>query len=167
MRMRYSSALPALLLVALGVTAPAHAGRSDAACKPVIDADKARAAAPAWHTKKSMNGVHMEIKRLGSDVYTKIDSAGWKKMSPEMAANIVDGGQQADNFKVTHCRKLRDETVNGVATTVWTFKSKAKDGPSVEGNVWIGQGDGLPYREEGETFYGTTTYEGVSVPALN
>ncbi|MCC2657137.1 MAG: hypothetical protein K0Q76_2245 [Panacagrimonas sp.] len=160
--------LPAFLFAALAGTgaAPAFADGSDPACKPVIDADKARAAAPAWHAKKTMGGMSMEIIRLGNDVYADMGGTGWKQMPPPMAANIVNAGNQADQFTVSDCRKLGDETINGVATTLWSFKTKVKDLAPITGKVWIGQRDGLPYREEGEKHAGTTTYQGVAAPKL-
>ena len=152
-----------LLLLATG---SASAAGSDAGCKPVIDADKARAAAPAWHAKKTIGDMKMEMIRLGNDVYAIMGGTGWKQMPPPMAANIVNAGNQADNFVVSDCLKLGDETVDGVPTAVWTFKTALKDKPPIPGKVWIGKQDGLPYREEGEKHSGTTTYQGVSAPAL-
>jgi hypothetical protein len=142
------------------------AGSSDAACKPIIDADKARAAAPAWHAKKTMDGMPMEIIRLGDAVYANMAGSGWSQMPPPMAASIVDAGNQADRFVVSDCRRLGEEDVGGVPTTVWSFKTAVKDQPPITGKVWIGRRDGLPYREEGERHAGTTTYEGVRAPAL-
>ena len=152
-----------LLLLATG---SASAAGSDAGCKPVIDADQARAAAPAWHAKKTMGDMKMEIIRLGNDVYANMGGTGWKQMPPPMAASIVNAGNQADQLKVSDCKKLDDETVDGIPTTLWSFKTTVKDTPPIAGKVWIGQRDGLPYREEGEKHAGTTTYEGVTAPAL-
>jgi hypothetical protein len=155
-----------VLIASIAATTAASAADSDAACKPIIDADKARAAAPAWHAKKSMGGMSMEIIRLGNDVYANMGGTGWKQMPPPMAASIVNAGNQADTFVVSDCRKLGDEIVDGVPATVWTFKTAVHDKPPIAGKVWIGQRDGLPYREEGEKHAGTTTYQGVSAPAL-
>lgn len=156
----------ALLFLLLLATGSASAADSDSACKPVIDADKARAAAPAWHAKKTMGNVSMEIIRLGNDVYANMGGTGWKQMPPPMAASIVNAGNQADQFTVSDCHKLGDEAVDGVPTSVWSFKTAIKDKPPIAGKVWIGKQDGLPYREEGEKHAGTTSYTGVVAPAV-
>lgn len=155
-----------LLPIAIGSALPVLAEGSDPACKPVIDADKARAAAPAWHAKKTMDGMSMEIIRLGAEVYANMGGSGWQQMPPPMAASIVNAGNQADRFVISDCRKLGEDTVEGVPTFVWTFRTTVEDLPPITGKVWIGQRDGLPYREEGEKHAGTTTYEGVSAPTL-
>lgn len=156
----------ASLVVALTAgMSSARAADPDAACKPVIDADKARAAAPAWHAKKTMDGMNMEIIRVGTEVYANMAGTGWKKMPAPMAKTIVDAGNQADQYVVTDCRELGNETVDGVPTTVWSFRTKVEDSPPVESKVWIGTRDGLPYREEGEKHAGTTVYDGITAPS--
>lgn len=144
----------------------ARAAGSDDACKPVIDADKARASATAWHAKKTMDGMSMEIIRVGNDVYANMAGTGWEQMPAPMAKSIVEAGNQADQYVVTDCRKLGEEKVDGVPTAVWSFKTQVKDSAPVESQVWIGTRDGLPYRERGEKHAGTTTYERVTAPEL-
>jgi len=164
--MRRARLLLASLAVFIAWMPVTRVAGSDSACKPVIDADKARAAATAWHAKKTMDGMSMEIIRAGNAVYANMAGTGWKQMPAPMAKSIVEAGNQADQYIVTDCRKLGEETVNGVPTTVWSFKTQVKDGAPVESRVWIGARDGLPYREQGEKHAGTTTYEDVAAPEL-
>ncbi|MGH8517545.1 MAG: hypothetical protein ACREUE_08800 [Panacagrimonas sp.] len=154
------------LLVAFAILSPVVQAATDAACKPVIDADKARAAAQAWHTRKNMGGQSMELIRMGDDIYANMGATGWKKMPPGMAQQIGNAGNNADKFTVNECSKLGSEKVGGVATTIYSFKTTIPGQPPFSGKVWIGDKDGLPYREEGDRHSGTTSYEGVTVPAL-
>lgn len=154
------------LLIAFAILSPVVQAATDVACKPVIDADKARAAARAWHTKKNMGGQSMELIRMGDDVYANMGATGWKKMPPGMAQQIGNAGNNADKFSVKECTKLGAEKVGGVATTIYSFKTTIPGQPPFSGKVWIGDKDGLPYREEGDRHSGTTSYEGIAAPSL-
>lgn len=135
-------------------------------CKPVIDADKARAAAKIWHNKKNMGGTSMEMIRLDDTIYANMGGTGWKKMPPGMVKQVTAAGEKADGFNVSACKKLGSESVGGVATTIYSFTTTIPGQPPFSGKVWVGDKDGLPYRESGATYDGTTTYTGVSAPAL-
>lgn len=141
----------------------AQAASSDASCKPVIDSDKARAAATSWHSKKTMNGMNMEMIRAGEDIYANMGGSGWKKMPPGMADKIA---KAVDSFNVSECKKLGAENVDGVATTIYSFTTTVPGQPVFTGKVWVGNKDGLPYREAGEKYEGTTSYAGVVAPAV-
>lgn len=153
----------ALICLMLG---PAAFAAADPSCKPIIEADKARAAAKQWHMRKTFGGSGMEVIRLGEDVYANMGGTGWKKMPPAMAKNMTNAGSQAENFDVSACKKLGEEKVDGVATTLYSFTTTIKGQPPFHGKVWVGNKDGLPYREQGDQHEGTTTYEGVTAPAL-
>ena len=156
----------ALAVVIGSMFSTASPAATDAACKPIIEADKARAASQAWHTRKMFDGSSIELIRLGDDIYGNMRGSGWKKMPPEMAKNIANAGNQAENFDISECKKIGEENVGGVATTLYSFKTTMKGQPPFSGKVWIGNKDGLPYREAGDKLEGLTTYEGVSAPPL-
>lgn len=134
-------------------------------CKPIVDADKARAAATSWHDKKTMQGTSMEMIRLDNDIYANMGGTGWKKMPPGMVNTVTNAAKNAEKFNVSECTKVGEESVGGVATTVYTFKTAIPGQPPFAGKVWIGNKDGLPYRESGEKFDGLTVYTGVTAPA--
>lgn len=140
-----------------------QAQAADAACKPILDADKARAAATSWHSKKAMGETSMEMIRLGDDIYANLGGSGWKKMPPGMVKNIA---KASDGLDVSECKKLGTENVAGVATTIYSFKTAIPGQATFSGKVWIGDKDGLPYREAGDKYDGTTTYTGVTAPAV-
>jgi len=142
---------------------PAVNAASDASCKPVTDSDKARASATSWHSKKTMNGMNVEMIRTGADIYANMGGSGWKKMPPGMVDNIA---KAVDNFNVSGCKKLGTESVDGVATTIYSFTTTVPGQPMFTGKVWVGNKDGLPYREAGENYEGTTSYTGVAAPAV-
>lgn len=153
-----------LAVLLLAVSQPALAA-ADANCKPVVDSDKGRAAAKAWHNKKSMNGMSMEMIRLDDDIYSNVANGGWKKMPAGMVKSITSAAESSSGFNVTECKKLGEESVGGIATTIYSFKTAIPGQPPFAGKVWVGNKDGLPYREAGDTYEGTTTYKGVSAPA--
>lgn len=152
-----------IALVCLVIGGPAFAA-AEAACKPVIDADKARAAATHWHMRKTFAGSGMEVIRVGEDVYANMGGTGWKKMPPAMAKTMTHAGSQAEQFDVRDCKKLGEAKVDGVDTSLYSFTTLMKGQPPFKGKVWIGTKDGLPYREQGDQHEGTTTYQGVSAP---
>lgn len=154
----------ALVCLVIGSTAVAA---PEPACKPVIDADKARASAPQWHMRKSFAGSGMEVIRIGEDVYANMGGTGWTKMPPAMAKTMTQGGSQAEQFDVRDCKKLGEEKIAGVDTNLYSFTTVLKGQPPFKGKVWVGKQDGLPYREQGDQHEGTTVYEGVSAPPLN
>lgn len=154
-----------VLLICI-VTAPAGFAATDPACKPVIDADKARAAATAWHSRKKLGEMGIEMIRLGDAVYMNMGGSGWKRMPPAAAKATIDAGTQSASFDVSGCKKLGEEKVDGVATTLYSFTTTIKGQPPASGKVWIGNKDGLPYRELGDQHDGTTSYVGVTAPAV-
>jgi hypothetical protein len=136
---------------------------AEAACKPIVDADKARAAATSWHSKKAVGETSMEMIRLGDDIYANLGRSGWRKMPPGMVQSIA---KASDGLDVSECKKLGSESVAGVATTIYSFKTTIPGQPPFLGKVWIGDKDGLPYREVGDKYDGTMSYTGVVAPAL-
>ncbi len=157
----------ALVCLVIGVIGSPAFAAADASCQPVIDADKARAAATQWHMRKTFAGSGMEVIRVGENVYANMGSTGWKKMPPAMAKTMTQAGSQADQFDVRDCKKLGEEKVGGVDANLYSFTTVLKGQPPFVGKVWIGKKDGLPHREQGEQHEGTTTYQGVSAPPLN
>lgn len=156
-----------MALLVLGCFASGEAfAATEPGCKPVRDADQARAARKTWHMHKTVQGTALEIVRIGDDVWNRMGAGPWTRMPPTMAKALDNAATQAESLPLSNCRKLGEETVGGIATTVYSFTTAAPGHAPVNGKVWIGTRDGLPYREEGLNTGGTTVYEGVKAPEV-
>ena len=163
------SPLPLLLIpFALALSAPVHA-KVDAACKPVVDAGEAKLAAPAFHDRKQLAGMTIEMIKVDQNLYSN-QGRGWQQMST--AAGQMLGGTRAGladgSISITDCKKLGRETVDGRSTTVYQYTTTvhgAGDMGKGSGKIWIGD-DGRPYRDSSEGQEGTTTYTGVTAPEV-
>jgi len=152
-------------LIPLTLLATPALAKVDAACEPVIAAAEAKVAAPAFHDRKQMEGMTMEMIKLGEDLYANT-GGGWRHMTAAASKSLggfrkgVDSGE----ISLSQCKKLGRETVGGRSTQVYQFTSTA-GGMTGTGKVWVGD-DGLPYRETAEGSDGTVSYTGVTAPAV-
>ena len=158
----------ALCLLALGAAAPARADD----CATVYKALTDLAAVPAVAQTIAMAGMEAPMRSvaIGDALYTN-DGAGWTKLplAPGGRLGILTS-MVPDSSSLKDCTDLGGETVEGRATTVYSYVPpvpKGMEGLAGAGDpqkLWIGDADGLPYRmETGETKM-SMTYEGVVAP---
>jgi hypothetical protein len=87
-----------------------------------------------------------EMIYVGNETYIFVSSK-WRK-SPITKEQMLE--QQKENWanaKKTSCRVVRDESVNGVATTVYSVHSEDEDAIQ-DGQIWLSKSSGLPVKEE-------------------
>lgn len=148
----------ALSLTALAAFTPVVAGAQDASCKQVFSAIKLLSSTPN-HQYFTISGAQPdslaqtnEMINTGHARYVKMNGL-WQTM-PGSPREIMK--QEEENFKKskTVCRLLREEMLDGTATTVYVEQSQTGPIGSI-GTLWIAKSSGLPVHEEVNTDSGT------------
>jgi hypothetical protein len=142
----------------LAASTSPRAQAQDASCKQVFNAIKSQASTPN-HQYFTISGAQPdsraqtnEMINTGRARYVRMN--GLWQMMPGSPHEIMK--QEEENFKKskTVCRLLREETLDGTATTVYVEQSQT--GPiSSLGTIWIAKSSGLPVHEEVNTDSGT------------
>ncbi len=155
---------PLALVAMLGLfgccVAPAMA--ADANCERIVAATVKRTAAPAFHQRQSFGLFSRETVLFEGKLLMRDKGGGWAP-SPVSLADIRAANRDLAKA-VSACRRVGAETVDGIATEIFSFQVPGGDGKPVEAKVWIGSADGLPYREESPGAKSTTVYRGVQRP---
>jgi hypothetical protein len=153
-------------LVSLFGSVPVHA--LDAACQPIVDANKAQWRAPMVHDRKVLDdGFTYEIIKLGDALYMKSGGV-WRTMPPAMTRILTDPEAiEKNGLQMKDCQQSGSEMVGSMPTLIYHFTSIGPNATKKArtSKVWIGR-DGLPYRQEGETFKATMVYTGVTTPTV-
>lgn len=166
--MNFSPQYPiAAALLYLGATGLAHSGM-DPACAPLIEASEARIAAPAWQTRTEVpsSGFTMESIKVEGKFFTRRTGGPWL-VSPfdlstaekRMLAQIADG-----TVKVAQCKAGGEETLDGIAVTLFHFTVEMPGAPAAASTLYIGKADGLPYAQNSDSAKTRYSYTGVKAP---
>jgi hypothetical protein len=158
MRQARSIAAPGLGLAALAALLPYVALAQDASCKQVFNSLKLQANTPN-HQYFTISGVEADSRAQTNEIITTgraryvLMNGLWQTLS-ESPREITK--REEENFKKskTVCRLLREEMLEGTATSVYVEQSQT--GPiSSMGTIWIAKTSGLPLREEVNTDAGS------------
>lgn len=155
--------------LALGVLAPGVVLADD--CDTVVAAYRKLADQAAVHQVARMaDGSTLEMIAVGDDLYLS-GAQGWNKMPGggaqrrQMMAETL-----SKDAPPTNCHVVGPETIDGVATTQYSYTPPATEGqPSGDQQVWIGDADGLPHRMRavapgGKEMLMALKYDGVVAP---
>lgn len=141
------------------------------ACETVRAAYERLAAAPAVHqTIRVADWPPMQMVVLADAMYVDQGSGAWMEVpvQPGMRAAMLQE-VVPDAATLKDCRETGSEEVAGVATTIYQYlpPSFAGETPSPQ-TLWVGDGDGLPYRmtmeSERQAMEMTLVYDGVTAP---
>jgi hypothetical protein len=160
------------LFVLIAGLGSAHARTEDATCKLAFDATAKGLTTPN-HTymKTSLPNVNggkpadSEFINTGKARYRKQDDGTWVAASSPQ----VELDQMADNRKENRytCRFIRDESIDGVAASLYEFRSDT----GLITKTWLSKSDGLPVHVIIGTgsigFEERIVYGPVSVPQHN
>jgi hypothetical protein len=161
--MRIRSSIPLLLaLVSPSVFA------LDAACEAVLKASEARIKQPAWHSIADFaGGMRMEVIKTNGQYFRQFDGK-WGKFpinlddaETKLLAQIRSG-----EIKLTQCEVLGSDTVEGTPVTVVSSRTEMQGAPPAGAKLYIGQLDGLPYRQTSENLTVAYRYKDVVAPKL-
>ena len=143
---------------ALAVLVPCFAHAQDASCKQVFNSIKLQANTPN-HQYFTISGAEPDSRAQTNEVITTgraryVAVNGLWQTLTESPREITK--REEENFKKskTVCRLLREEMLEGAATTVYVEQSQTGPITSV-GTIWVSKTSGLPVREEVNTDAGT------------
>ncbi|MFY2764653.1 hypothetical protein [Arenimonas sp. MALMAid1274] len=158
--------LPFVLLLAAGPAAAV-----EAACEPYLRAAEKTASQPARHTISEVDGGRMELIFVGGKAYSRFDTGKWQVM-PDAAANNLMAAEKklvaairSGEYRMSGCRKLPAEKIEGVTMTVYAYTLTLPNSPAGEAKVYIGA-DGLVHGQRGDGAVVRHRYRAVSAPAL-
>ena len=145
-----------ILVAALFSSAPllvSPAARAQGNCKPVYDAtDKLITVSSHGYQSETNPGkagaqiTNSEVIRTGGAIY--ISTKGkWKKSSMSLADMNAQEQENRKTAKNVSCKHLRDESVNGESSAVYSMHSETDDAKA-DGQVWISKSKGLLLRED-------------------
>jgi hypothetical protein len=143
--------LAAATSLALAATASLQTLAAESTCKTVFDAIAKQVMTPnheymiqtvgADKTKREQR----EVINTGTAQYFLVGSE-WHTMKETPKETLQRERDNEASSDVT-CRYLRDESVEGVSTTVFSERSKTESGES-NALIWIAKGIAMPVREQ-------------------
>jgi hypothetical protein len=140
----------------------------DAKCQAVLDASEARIRQPAWHsTMEFAGGIRMEAIKANGQFFRRTDGK-WAKFSIDLdaAEGKLLGQIRNGEVKLTQCNVVGSDMVDGTAVTVVASTTEMPGVPPAESRLYIGQQDGLPYRQTGKSVTVIYRYKDVAEPKL-
>lgn len=159
-----------LLTLAASFTAT-HAYALDAACAPFVAAAEKTAAQPARHSVSQLDATtRAEAIIIGGKMYMQF-AGKWMKGPPNFVATEkqLNAQMRSGEIKLSECKKLGRESVEGISTTVYSYRMKMPGttlGSETPAKIFIGD-DGLVYAQDsGDGAKVRYRYTGVTAPKL-
>ena len=137
--------------LALAATASAQALAAETSCKAVFDAIAKQVMTPNHEYMIQSTGPdkgkreQREVINTGTAQYFLVGGE-WHTMKETPKDTLQRERENEASSQVT-CRYLRDESVEGVSTTVFSEHSKSDTGES-NALIWIAKSNAMPVREE-------------------
>jgi hypothetical protein len=123
---------------------------ADAPCKPVFDAITLLVKTPNHQFFTQSSDAPGSLPHAGETIstgkVTYILHDGKWQTSPMTPADTLKRDEENRKNSKTNCRLLRDATVDGVSTSLYTLHSQSEYGAS-DGQIWISKTSALPLRQ--------------------
>jgi hypothetical protein len=178
---RIARGVTASLAALLAVVPAARSVADPAGCQPLFDAMTRLFKTPSHQylkqtdTRTGDKAVDSEIINTGKAMYVMVGGR-WNN-SPITAGQLQEQEEQnRRNAKVTTCHVVREESFDGVATTLFSAHTETGYGASDQ-QLWIAKDNGLPLREIIEMDMGDhggksraeihVVYSGVEAPVVS
>jgi hypothetical protein len=136
---------------ALLACVPSFAAADETNCKPLFEAMNRLFNTPSHQylkqttAKGGEKSTDSEIINTGTAMYIMV-SGKWHNSNATAAQLQQQEEQNRKNAKVTTCRVVREESVDGVAVTLFSAHTETDYGKSDE-QLWVSKTSGLPVRE--------------------
>jgi outer membrane lipoprotein-sorting protein len=119
-------------------------------CQAMFDAGQKQFTVPshAFMTMTGMGpaGTQSEMINVDGATYAMVNGT-WMKSPVSVAQLIEQSKAQIASAKSHTCQKAADETVDGVAASVYTAHTETPTGVT-DSRVWVGKDTGLPLKSE-------------------
>jgi len=136
----------------------------EAACEPVLKANEAKLAQPAWHSITESDGLKLEAIKVDGQYFMKVSDQWQQGPNMDHAENVAIGMLKDGSIKLSDCQEDGSETLDGVETTVFRYNATVEDSPASRTTLYIGKVDGLPYKTDADGTVNTVRYQGIAVP---
>ncbi len=140
----------------------------DPTCEKVLKAAETRINQPTWQSITELGDkMRMEVVKANGQFYRRAGEK-WSKLP----ANIDDTERKLiaqirnGEWKMTNCKVVGNDTVNGIPVTVISSRTELKNAPPGDMKLYIGKSDGLPYRQVGSNLKVEYRYKGFVAPKL-
>ena len=138
-------------LLAIIAAAPAAAQPAAGACTPIFAAGEKRIAMPHHvYTEQTQAGTTRagEIISLPDGQYLLVQGQWIRSpLSLTLDEALEEHRARFREARVYSCRKLRNESINGVPAEVYQMHSETDEGIS-DGQMWVALKTGLPIKQE-------------------
>jgi hypothetical protein len=138
-------------LVAIIATVPAVAQPAAGACTPIFAAGEKRIAIPHHvYTQQTQAGTTRagEIISVAEGQYVLVQGQWLRSpLSLTLDEALEEHRARFREARVYSCRKLRNESIDGVPAEVYQMHSETDEGIS-DGQMWIALKTGLPIKQE-------------------
>lgn len=168
------------LAAVLAMAPVSHGFAADAECQPLFDAMNRLFKTPSHQYLKQTNSitgdkaVASEIVNDGNAMYIMVDGQ-WHHSNATGAQLQEQEELSRKKAKVTTCRLVHEETVDGVPVNLFSAHTETEFGASDQ-QLWIAKATGLPVREIIEMSMGDhagtsraeikVVYSGVTAPLI-
>jgi hypothetical protein len=140
----------------------------DAACESVLKASEARMKQPAWHSVIEFgDGMRMEAIKSNGQFFQQIEGK-WTKFAVNLdaAETKLLAQIRSGEVKLTDCKVLGTEVLEGMPVTAVSSRTEIEGAPPGSATLYVGQQDGLPYRQTAKDATVTYRYKNVVAPKL-
>lgn len=124
----------------------------------------------SWHTINRMNNggtkLEMQMIRAEGQIYMRSGTGAWTKtpLTPDMVVQQNESMVSKGTLKFSGCKKTGSESLPQGKADRYEYSTETPGTAAIVGTLWIGSGDGLPYKASSSSTESTTTYSGVSTP---
>ncbi len=138
------------------------------ACEAILKAGETRMQQPAWHSiTELVGGMKLEFIKSGGKFYHN-NGDGWAvfPVDVEAAERDLIAQIRSGEIKLTQCKKIGSDVIAGVDVTIVSSHTEMQGLPPATGQLFVGEDDGLPYRQTAKGMSVIYKYEGVTAPKL-
>ena len=160
-----------LLGVAGLLFASSQASALTPACETYLRAAEKSASQSARHVITETDGVRIELVVVGGSAYTRMGPGPWRQMKTSGKGDPIAMERQlvaairAGEYKLSGCRKVGSETIDGKAVSVYAYTLAIPGMPGGEAKAYIGA-DGLVHGQKSDGTVVRHRYTGVTAPKL-
>ena len=144
----------------------ANAAALDSACNPIVTASEIRMKLSSWHAIALINdSMRMESMKVNGGFYKQV-TGKWEKspISFDTAEREMLAQMKSGEVKISHCKVVGSETVDGVPVMILAYRVEMKGAPAADAKLYIGKSDGLPYKQIGQGLNVSYKYKNISPP---
>lgn len=139
----------------------------EAACELIMKANAVSMHTPTWQKVSTLIGkdFKIETRKVEGQYYTFMGKE-WKKQDASFNAIVksFDGEVRSGKIKLSDCKEEGSQIIDGVDTTIISYRVEVTGAPAANAKVYIGKADGLPYADSSATTESRYSYKNIVAP---